>query len=1548
MHSKPGYLQILLGSILAVLFLVMGSENIGQAASPIQTSLSGNVLTVTLTAPHFASDGQGGVKLLDQADLYSSDHAEGEPQLPHRLVKLALPPDADLTSLSMTVTSSTVENVPGAFNIPLSGPKVLGCAPSTTSPGACGGSTILQSLDLSQVNTGKPLFTTLDQNLLISSLQNAFNSGPKSQSTVTLLSPGQLRKWRYVRLDFSPFQYDVSSGSLKVMRSVTVTISFKRSPTNLDPVLLADTVMDQEAQTFLDNYDQAQGDYAAAVQNHVQASASAADYVIITTDDIYNHSDLGQFMHFLRDHGHTVTAVTTSAIQNTPGSCPAEKIRNYLKNVYAAWGIKYVLLVGNPDPVNGDVPMMAMYPDKLTNLNWDPNNLYDYVPTDSYYSNLTGNWDLNGDGFPGEANGDIGPGGVDFTPTVFVGRIPVYNADYGTLNKILQKTMAFEDNPHRQTWQDQALLPMSFWGHNYDAMTLGYLLNNNLLIPNNISAYRLAMNYHPYTYCDQVTSYPYDHDMLYDATAHRWSSNPVGLMVWAGHGNYDRTALGWGDDAHDCWDSLPSMFSNSQAGWLKDSQPAFVFQNSCLNGQPEHADNVGYALLWNGAVTTVSATRNTYLDKTGDSEANLPTNYTSGAGLGYQYVTRLLQGQSASESLGWTRMLASLSPDWNLQNFYDFNVYGDPAAVYRVPPASQAPAAPSNLTGDKTITSDQTQFNLSWQDNSDNEEFFRITLALWDGTVALTQDVGRNTVKAYIPNLPCSTTYYITLQAGNGGLLSGPSNTWAMSTVACIPSAPTGLTAGIVNHKVTLNWSNNPDIKDGFNIYRRVKIGQYYLPPFLAGTVDYATTTFEDDGADCLATNSYTVTAYNATGESDPSASVGIVAPACVPPVPTNLVATPAQTSITFTWTDNSNQTQNQESGFEIMYHVIFPNPGWYTLAILPPDTTSYTWSNLPCGGIAYPFEVVAFNSGGSSTSNVTSSVGTLTCTAPNGPSNLTASPTATSISLAWDDNSDNEYGFKVEQYIGSTWTQIVQLGANDTDTTITGLTCGTSYDLRVKAFNALDSPYDTIYGATTKVCDDYAPTNFQVNVVSASEIDLSWGPPTNIHGKLQSGYQPAYVVTFLRMPQFNIITTLATNRRSYKDMSVSCGHTYRYSVRATYTDSSTSTWLAPVMVKTPVCPPVNLAVATASQTELDVTWQPPSGFAPTGYYLERSPAGQGTWTRVFTASNGELTYPDTNLACGTSYDYRAQSYNGDGSGPYGPTVTGATVVCEPAAPSGLSADHFAQTGLTLHWNDNSSNEDGFRIQRTNSLIFRGGWAEVGTTGADTNSFVDRTLTCGTTVYYRVLAYNAGGDSAVSPALATGPLPCNMALQATPADGGAVSLAWSDPGKNTTLYTLERSPDGAAWSPIGSAPAKATSFVDLTAPCGGTLWYRITASNAQGSTTGSPAAQAVVVCAPTTVLVLKARFIQSTEVHLVWTISSGGGQTNFVISRSPNGQDGFVDIATLPANASSFDDQGLPPWTIFYYRVRAVNTGGSASSNMVRPLYTVNLPLLKK
>jgi fibronectin type 3 domain-containing protein len=77
--------------------------------------------------------------------------------------------------------------------------------------------------------------------------------------------------------------------------------------------------------------------------------------------------------------------------------------------------------------------------------------------------------------------------------------------------------------------------------------------------------------------------------------------------------------------------------------------------------------------------------------------------------------------------------------------------------------------------------------------------------------------------------------------------------------------------------------------------------------------------------------------------------------------------------------------------------------------------------------------------------------------------------------------------------------------------------------------------------------------------------------------------------------------------------------------------------------------------------------------------------------------------------------------------------------------------------GVQLTWVDRSDDEDAFRIYRDDVE------ASIGLVPADTEVFVDRSVACGNTYRYSVVAFNAAGASAPEEAQPVTMPPCARA-----------------------------------------------------------------------------------------------------------------------------------------------------------------------------------------
>lgn len=167
-------------------------------------------------------------------------------------------------------------------------------------------------------------------------------------------------------------------------------------------------------------------------------------------------------------------------------------------------------------------------------------------------------------------------------------------------------------------------------------------------------------------------------------------------------------------------------------------------------------------------------------------------------------------------------------------------------------------------------------------------------------------------------------------------------------------------------------------------------------------------------------------------------------------------------------------------------------------------------------------------------------------------------------------------------------------------------------------------------------------------------------------------------------------------------------------------------------------------------------------------------------------------------------------------------------------------------------------------------------------------------------------------------------------LAATATSYSSVSLTWTDAASSELCQSLERSADGVAWAIIATLTSDVTAFVDNSVAPATTYAYRIRASNSAGS---SDYSNEVVVAVPAVPAVpnsptgLVAALV-SGQVVLSWQDASSN-ETQFRLERSVNGG-GFLLLATLPANSTSFVDSTAVGGTTCAYRVIAVNEVGSS------------------
>jgi len=249
--------------------------------------------------------------------------------------------------------------------------------------------------------------------------------------------------------------------------------------------------------------------------------------------------------------------------------------------------------------------------------------------------------------------GDVGPGGPETDPEVSVGRIPVYDANYTQLDKILWKIIRYETDPGDISWRKSILLPMTELWPGTPATDLAEGIRND---------YALAAGF------DVFRCYDEDYGPVGGPTPELWPTTPDNVKTeWKkGYG-----MVTW--DTHGGATSAQHMFDSSLAPELDDTKPSFVYMTACSNGQPEHHDNLGYAVLKNGGIATYSATRVSY-------GAGMPWTFDPTSAVNHNlayFTTRRVINDGVPKSAGDAMYLTKADVPEIGANLLNYNLYGD-------------------------------------------------------------------------------------------------------------------------------------------------------------------------------------------------------------------------------------------------------------------------------------------------------------------------------------------------------------------------------------------------------------------------------------------------------------------------------------------------------------------------------------------------------------------------------------------------------------------------------------------------------------------------------------------------------------------------------------------------------------------------------------------------------------------------------------------------------------------------------------------------------
>jgi hypothetical protein len=205
------------------------------------------------------------------------------------------------------------------------------------------------------------------------------------------------------------------------------------------------------------------------------------------------------------------------------------------------------------------------------------------------------------------------------------------------------------------------------------------------------------------------------------------------------------------------------------------------------------------------------------------------------------------------------------------------------------------------------------------------------------------------------------------------------------------------------------------------------------------------------------------------------------------------------------------------------------------------------------------------------------------------------------------------------------------------------------------------------------------------------------------------------------------------------------------------------------------------------------------------------------------------------------------------------------------------------------------------------------------------------------------LDFRSGGAEVwadVRPSVAEPPVPrAPLDLSATAVSRSQIDLRWTDGSGNETAFQVERRTANPFEQPVivATLPAGTTSYSDTGLPEDTPFGYRVRAVNAAGASFWSNGAGATTLASPPPAPQnLVARAVTFQRIDLAWGASANADF--YEVERSTNGVD-FVLVSRPSGTSAMFF--GLQPETTYFWRVRAVNSGGPSPYSNVASATTL-------